>query len=371
MDDKARSHLKEHGWVVIPNVVDSKECDECSNQLFNFLVGQNRNLKRDDPSTWIKSNLPKGTIRGGMNRCAAHLQPLWDIRQHPGVVQIFADLYRVKPIDLVTSMDAWTVYNSKAIDDSAGGRKENWIHFDQGPQPLPLWPCAETPSTLQENIEDESKREAPAPFQCVQGYVTLEDADDEDKDGGLFLLDKGHRLHTSYFVGHKKHAHGNFHMLDKEFLASLDPLYFKLLQVRAKKGSVVLWYSTTPHQGRPPTSQGHDRSVVYVCQAPKQLMTEKDLKTRKEAWSKGLMTCHWPVCNNVKIFQGESKSPTRKIRLTDLGRSLLGFEINGNNAVVERAGILGRITSKEAKHQRKKAKLQVQSKSSSTMGEEL
>jgi len=316
MDSEQHRHLEEHGWVVIPGVVEQSVCDEKRRELFSFLQKYNPALKLNgSPGQWKPKNMPPGTLHGGMNRCAGHLQSLWDLRQHPGVTQVFADLYKVAPTDLVTSMDAWTIFNAKAVTDKM--RDERWLHFDQGPQAMPQWPQPQEGTVAPDGV-----------FNCVQGYVTLEDADEEE-DGGLFLVDRGHTLHSDFFANHAKggpNAKGNWHRLTPSFLKSLDPKRHAQMGVKARKGDMVLWYSTTPHQGRAPSRKGRNRAVVYICHGPKALLTQKDVHEREVAWNNGYMTSHWP-CVHAASFPHKPLQPGKpKVKLTELGWSLLGLD---------------------------------------------
>lgn len=338
MNKKQRDFLIEHGWVVIPKVVEEKVCDETRRQLYSFLFNYNKSLKIDGPAeAWHDlNNLPPGTLHGGMNRCAGHLPALWTIRQHPGVARVFAELYGVEATELATSMDAWTVWNAKAVTPKM--RDKIWLHVDQGGQGMPPWP-------LLDGVQDEYKDGSIdiSGFECVQGYVTLEDADQEE-DGGLYVIDKGHTLHKNYFLQNPQRTKNvcNWHKFKPAYLDSLDETHFPRHAVKASKGDMVLWYSKTPHQGRPPTNRGHNRAVVYVCQAPKALLTPNDVAVRKEAWETGRMTSHWPVVH-AECFKFATLHPGRpKVALSPLGRSLLGFDEEGD----EKEGGEGEVKEK-------------------------
>ena len=132
---------------------------------------------------------------------------------------------------------------------------------------MPTWPPIDP--------GDESKRpEERSIFECVQGYVTLEDASGEE-DGGLVVVDRGHTLHQAYFAQSSPRA-GNSHMLKPDFLRTIDSTQFPVHPVKAPKGAMVLWYSRTPHQGKAPSPLGNPRAVIYVCHAPKALLTPLD-----------------------------------------------------------------------------------------------
>ena len=82
---------------------------------------------------------------------------------------------------------------------------------------MPPWPPIDAVDTQQADEANETDGlEEGRVFECVQGYVTLEDADGEE-DGGLVVLDRGHKLHQNYFATQSPRA-GNFHMLKPDFL---------------------------------------------------------------------------------------------------------------------------------------------------------
>ena len=126
-----------------------------------------------------------------------------------------------------------------------------------------------------------------------------------------------------------------------------------MTRVHAPKGSLVLWYSRTPHMNRAPTPPANHRCVVYVCQAPKAYLTDKDKSNRAKAWEEKRQTSHWPCFGQVKLFplipklwskeaEAEQKPKllaiqqhfkTHPPKLTPLGESLLCSEpIQGKEA---------------------------------------
>jgi len=74
---------------------------------------------------------------------------MWQMRQNPRVVDVFAHLWSTKPEDMLVSFDAFN-YNFKSpIKTSA-----TWFHTDQGSKLLG--------------------------FHCLQGFVNLIDSGDTD-----------------------------------------------------------------------------------------------------------------------------------------------------------------------------------------------
>lgn len=252
-----------------------------------------------------------------MNRTHAHFQTLWDIRQNEKLTRVFASYYQVKTTDLVTSMDGWSYFFALAMTKEMRNRR--WFHFDQGRQMMPI-----LPKTKQR-------------YECLQGYVNLADSD-QVEDGNLLVLDGAHTLHPLYFQKTKKKKNkcsqgydekiSNFVPLKPGWIQALgkDPLDYPETIVYSKKGDLVLWYSTLPHQGMVPTPKGRTRCVAYVSQAPRSLLTnKKDIEIRKECWQQQKMTAHWAACYvRASPYSYQSSTGTEKRPvLTPLGHSLL------------------------------------------------
>lgn len=342
-------HLVEHGWVTVPDVLSDIQCSRALAGIADHMWQWDKDLVASNPSHWKPPNLPAGT-RHGINRTAAHLQVLWDVRQNMSVVQTFADYWNLATgpagwKDMVSSMDAFGFY-------LASSRKEGesdgyWAHTDHG---------------LQEDAE-------PLGGMCLQGLVNLVDCTGPT-DGGLVVWDRSHRAHRQFMMERKAEAENpdavrklrqNWYKLKdtaftdeieidgRGYLSPGDPLCgsdlpvpMAGLRVGVPAGSMVLWYSKTFHQNKAPDRGGRDRAVVYVCMAPKSYLTKKDRRNRVSAWVQARMTSHWPAGNQVKMFPSvpweysAAKAAVAKERLSGLreeipildaiGISVLGFD---------------------------------------------
>lgn len=299
-----REFLMEHGYVVIPNVVDQVFCEKCIEDLKKVISIWDETLTTKNPSAWSPEKLPAGTAYG-INRLVAHSQAQWNVRQHPRVVQCFAEYWssgvnKYQLDEMVTSMDAFNFYLAASIKSPS----PFWAHTDQG---------RHSKSVLD--------------GKCLQGLVNLISCEG-DNDGGLVVWDKGHRAWRGIF---EKYPYGggkgNFYRYlestmkhieqdGREFLAredslanSEDPVPMKRIRVRAPAGALVLWFSMTPHQNDAPFMRnpsapfGRDRAAVYVCMCPKPyLVLPKDTKKRKMAFEENRQTSHWPAGGQVEVF---------------------------------------------------------------------
>lgn len=349
--------LQEHGWVVIDGVATQEECNKMVANIQQFFQLWDARLKPgSSPDLWMTSKLPPGGIHG-IVRATGHIQAQWDARQHPNVHRCYAEYW--KDQDLRVSFDAFNFIR-------AGSAKESrtWRHSDQGP-----------PTRKPVVFLDGTSTTTPLEGRCLQGYLCLIDSTGEN-DGGLLLSDKGHRTHAEFFRRNPQYADnggadGNWvrftkeHLLEnggppdfidtiekdgREWLSPSDPeknapypVPMRTTRIGAKAGSMVFWYSRTPHESSPPTPQGKDRAVVYVCMAPAKWLTKADILRRKKAWEEKRQTSHWPCGGQTKFLGPRFYPDDYKVRkpkldemtkdpllksplITPLGAKLIGLD---------------------------------------------
>ena len=329
------SHLAQHGYVVIPNILSAAECTATINAMWQWLATiSNGSIQRDRPSTWAEPSedhpsgkwpfcyREKGIIQWYQ---AGHQQFVWDIRQHPAVVAVFAKLWECDARDLLVSFDAINIQRPIEYLDSIGVTghtdrfNESWHHIDQS-------------AGVRGRV-------------CVQSFLNL-NASGED-DGCLIVYPGSHLLHEA---------------LCNEFKVSEDPQQWirlhdrqrqwyrdrgcQPMRVVAPRGSLVMWDSRTVHTAGTAQpnriNKNQFRYVVYVCYLPRSLASEQDLVLKRRLLKQGRMTSHWPV-KYVKVF-GEfpslpqqvlapyrsilqaAKTAFRPPQLTELGRRLAGFD---------------------------------------------
>ena len=118
---------EENGYVMIPNAVPQENLDAAIAAVWEFLE-----MDPDDPGTWYGYR-PRG---GGFWRSPIsaagmvefyHHQTLWDIRQHPRIYQIFAEL--------VGERRLWVTYDRVNLLPPARADLPAWsgsagIHWD-------------------------------------------------------------------------------------------------------------------------------------------------------------------------------------------------------------------------------------------------
>lgn len=165
--------LERDGYVVVPNVIPQKSCDEFIASAWSWLEGFPYGFDRNDLSTWTADRLPFGQDRGLYNRYSVnHEDFVWKIRSEPGVVATFAAIWGTE--DLIASFDGMNV--SLPVNPTSGRKDiettQPWPHIDQNPRTV-------------ENLE------------LYQGIANM--AKNGPNDGGLVVLKGSHLLHRQHF----------------------------------------------------------------------------------------------------------------------------------------------------------------------------
>lgn len=358
-DDRLK-RLKRDGYLIIENVATKEFCSHIVSLIEAFIKAWDPKLDPSTPKEWIANALPMGTIKG-IHRIAGQADFEWLVREHPNVVECFAEYFDDATGNMTTSMDAFNYQLAAAIKRDAG----EWAHTDHGYYP---------------------DGKEPLDGKCLQSFLNLIDCTGPN-DGGLVVWAKGHRAWEGYYKAHaddpkvKESIKGNSNWfkyeLDKKtgvdhslflrdievdgrkYLQSSDPSYgsdkplpMPCIRVKAPAGAMVFWYSKTPHQNAPPFIRdksspiGNNRAVVYVCMCPKQYLTPKDKKNKQKAFEQNRQTSHWPAGGQTKIFPATARAYSKELaahhkermaqlrenpiysktpELTPLGKSLLGY----------------------------------------------
>lgn len=237
-----------------------------------------------------------------------HLQTVWDLRQRPEVVDVFADIWGTR--ELYVSFDGISALVPPETTNRGFNRPstEDWLHADQRPQPASVGGAGER--------------------LAIQGYITLYDAGPQDATLGVIP---------------GSHLEDRSGMTSKGDWLLLPGRQDEVVRVEAKAGDMVLWDSRTAHQGtlpirgRPPvftltgTMHGHvyaPRLVVYVCMLPRSRLIARQSAKRQQWFTDHRMTNHWGTKlfpRTPRIYGGERPvvQPIRDPMLSDLGRSLI------------------------------------------------
>ncbi len=307
-----KSVLAEKGAAIVTGVLNDGECEAFVSGMWNFLeTVSDKKITKGDEKSWanISDLFPMHSMliqHWGIG----HVQCIWDIRQNPGVVEVFSRIWGT--LDLLTSFDGASFHMPHETTGKGFYRGNSWFHTDQ--------------------------RLSDSKFQCVQGWVTGLDVN--EGDGTLTILEGSHKYHEEF----AKRFHPNDdNKVDWYKLVSQEELDFFLVEKKCKrvsmkcpKGSLVLWDSRTMHCGQEPVRnrpKPNHRCVAYVCMVPRALATAKNIKKKRDAFNDKRTTSHWPQYS--KVFAKRPRTYGKPIlikegvlpdpKLTPLGLKLAGF----------------------------------------------
>ena len=330
-----RESLERDGAVIVPSVLPPALCKELHEEMLEYHRKWNPALEPDRPQNWTGERKPPGPH--GLNQFDGHQPFCWKVRQHPRVVQVFAELYDVRPQDLLVSFDGFRflIKGRKYLNDLT---RHRWGHTDQG-----------------KHMYNDA-------YQCVQASVAVTSSADW-ADGDFVFWKHSHKAHRGYFEKHPdafkdkkgKETLANWYKYPGSYFDEIErdgtrymrpsdrpedgsPVPMSRVRVRRHAGDMVLWYSTTTHQSQPPTIEArHDAAAIFVCMAPRKHATAKELERRVKAFEERRTTCHWPV-RGFKMFQkvpfrsdpeafkrGKEGVGSPEPQPTALGRRLIGY----------------------------------------------
>ncbi len=327
--------LEELGYCVIPQVLSTSETEVLYQRVWHEYIEKAwPNCRMDDRSNW-KEAFPMHNLYGIFAGPAGQTQVMWDLRQDPRIVDVFAQIWNTT--DLIVSMDGLSLMCPPEIRE---GSIEPWPHVDQTILRRQDSFAHDNNPPIGFVSESSLKTE---PF-TIQGQFLFEDSD--DCDGGFYCIPKSH-LRFSEFAP-------QLEILDAQEASRDDYLrdFFNLgadesentycmKHVTAPRGSLILWDSRTihwnqhPRKDRPSSDNPKVRMVGYLCYVPKARLMNEGMALRIEAFETGVSTGHNPTYPELKRTQDhiqkefvhylEDPSYTQpKINLTPLGKSLLG-----------------------------------------------
>jgi hypothetical protein len=277
---KVTSLLKEYGVCVIPNVFSNAECDSWMEEILsNIETISGHQVNRNEPESWTVDKLPPQVRYGLYQSTVQNLRPVWEIRRDPRMKNIFKPVYsglRGMEIDeFVCSIDGINIQPN--ISRNIEGERD-WAHTDQ-------------------TERDDS-------FKCVQGQVVL-----TNSAASFRASPTSHKYFKEIMeVAGIEDNNSNFAKFSDDQLAKIkkdvlvpNNVPFQL-PIRAEKGSVILWFSTTIHSsmssGTKETTTPDDafkgwRGVSYVCYRPKSDFSMDQLKVLEDCIENNLGTNHW------------------------------------------------------------------------------
>tara|TARA_R110001632_G_scaffold64406_3_gene153084 strand:- start:2 stop:1117 length:1116 start_codon:yes stop_codon:yes gene_type:complete len=311
--DHLQDTLERFGVAIIRNVLCEEEIVTFRNEVFDFIetVTSRFNVPfdRDDETTWrsFYDLLPLHSMTI-QYWSVGHAQASWTLRQNEKIVQIWSELWKRKPEDLLVSFDGMSFAPPHEVTKRGFYRNNKWFHFDQ---------CY--------NDYD---------FSSIQSWITAYDVNEGD---ATLTLIEGSNMLRPYFT----HMHNLNGTTDWEKLTDAHIKWFTdrgciIRDITCKAGDMVFWDSRTAHAGKEALKDRKERnfrSVVYLCYAPRECATETQLKKKREAFDNLRTTTHNPY--KIKLFGVTPRlydNPPPDVEkivkptLTSLGKRLAGFK---------------------------------------------
>ncbi len=304
--------INKYGVAIIPSVLNEEECNEMIEGMWNTLgiwtYEWDKPITKTDPESWkqIRDLFPKHSMliqQYGLGQA----QFIWNLRQNPKCINIFAELWNCKPEDLLVSFDAASFHMPSEVTN-IGWHRKTWHHSDQ--------------SYLRND------------FECVQSWVTAFDVN--EGDATLSVYEGSNNFHKEFAE--------TFGIKDKDdwFKLELDAhINFyknkgcKEVLIKCPKGSMVFWDSRSIHCGVEPRKgrlEQNFRCVAYLCYMPRSKALEKDIKKKIKAFEEMRMTSHWPC--KAKLFPKMPRTYGATVKevldlpqpqINSLGRRLVGY----------------------------------------------
>ncbi|KAF7557267.1 hypothetical protein G7Z17_g804 [Cylindrodendrum hubeiense] len=266
-----RADLEKNGVAVIKGAIPRDRAIAYQQKAYDWLKSFGTDLHFDNPSTWIKQNLPvQSKINTFHSYGVAHEKFMWDARMEPGVLDAFAQIWGTD--ELLASFDSLNVTfpNRKDVP-----RKGSWEHIDQSP--------------LRRGLH------------CVQGILNLSPSGPED--GGLVVYPGSHTLNDEFFDTQTEKSSWDpldRYLFSKEQLGWFTQRGIQPRKICADVGDLIVWDSRTIHYGSEPTERSDQiRTVIYSAYTPAKLASDEQLALKRQVFEKYGGTTHWPHDNII------------------------------------------------------------------------
>lgn len=310
--DNIKDTLQKYGVAVVPDILNDEEIENMRKGMWDtveYLTSKLETpLDRDNTKTWDAwfQLLPMHDMLL-QTFSIGHSQFVWDIRQNPKIAKVFSKIWDCPIMDLNSSFDALSFHLPPEITGKGWYQNNDWLHVDS--------------SFLRSN------------FECVQSFVTGYDIN--DGDASLTILEGSNNYHKKCGEEFEITNLNDWNILTQDQIDFYLSKGCKRKTVKAKAGSIILWDSRTVHCGTEPIIKRKDpnfRLVTYMCMTPKSFADESLLQQKIDAFENMFMTSHCP--HRPRKFPKRKRGLTidvpelPKPELTDLGRSLVGYNLN-------------------------------------------
>ena len=303
--------MKEHGVAIIPSLLNEQEINNMNVGMWNYLEyitsDFNIPIQRNDKKTWrsFYDLYPMHSMLV-QHWSIGHAQHVWDLRQNPKVVDVFAKIWDCNREDLLTSFDA-SSFHFPPEDTNRGYFRQPWLHCDQ---------------SFTRND-----------FECVQSWITGYDVHEDDAT--LLFLEKSHLYHQDFKNQYNIEKKEDWLQLSEEQIKFYLDNGCNEKRISCPAGSMVMWDSRTIHCGSEPINGRQNktfRNVSYICMMPRKLATQANIDKKIKALNNLRTTTHW--ANRTKLFSkmprtyGGAIPNVKHINppiLTELGKKLAGY----------------------------------------------
>ena len=309
--DNILKTLNKYGVAIIPSLLNETEINNMNNGMWDYLEYITSNfdspINRNNKATWksFYSLYPMHSMLI-QHWSIGHAQHVWDLRQNPKVVDIFAKIWDCNREDLLTSFDA-SSFHFPPEDTNRGYYRNPWLHCDQ--------------SFTRNN------------FECAQSWITGYDVHEDDAT--LLFLEKSNLYHEDFKNHFNIDKKDDWYQLKEEEIKFYKDKGCTEKRISCPAGSMVLWDSRTIHCGSEPIKgRQHKtfRNVSYICMMPRDKATKANIDKKIKAFDNLRTTTHW--ANRTKLFSKMPRTyggPIPNVKqinppvLTELGKKLAGY----------------------------------------------
>ena len=304
--------LDTYGVAIIPSILCDQESDAIVQGTWQYLEHITQKweipIKQEDTKTWLQfyKLFPIHSMLLQYWQ-VGHAQVSWDVRQNPKVVDIYAQLYKCKPEELLVSFDGLSFHLPPEITKRGWNKNNLWLHCDQ--------------SYTQND------------FKNAQSWVTGTNVN--EGDATLAILEGSHKYHKEFATHFNMTKNVQWTKLTEDQITFYKERNCEFQKIICPKGSMVLWDSRTIHCGveaDKSRSKPNIRAIIYVCYAPRTKCREANIKKKQKAFKELRATIHDPI--DLKLFGKNPRTygaplpectPILEPVLTELGLKLAGF----------------------------------------------
>ena len=264
LTEAMKAELAENGYAVVDGVVPKALCDAVIEAVASFL-----GVDAGAPSTW--------EVAHGHGIVPLHHHPaLWEVRQHPAVHAVFAELYGSRAL--------WSSVDRASFKPPAGDEavRVSRLHWDADPR----------------------QRKETAGY---QGLVYLTDTDADQ--GAFCCAPEIYRDLPGWLEAHSTSV--------SDALAEATP---KATRVGGKAGSLLVWSRLMPHSSARNEST-RPRWVQYVTMSP---VSDEAARLELAAAFRDKRAPAWAL--RQKVPGQCNPEPGQVAELTSLGRRLAGLD---------------------------------------------